>query len=76
MEVVQARVAAPSKGAPVRAAGLHRAWEAPGFLKKKSRTQYKEIWPASTAPLSKLPLASYKLLYISYHIASSCAPRL
>jgi hypothetical protein len=32
-EAVQAGVAAPSKrGAPVRAAGLHRAWEAPGGL--------------------------------------------
>jgi hypothetical protein len=38
-------------------------------------TQHKEIWPASTAPLSRLPLASYKQLYSSYHTASSCAPR-
>jgi hypothetical protein len=29
-EIVYARVAAPSKGDPVRAAGLHRAWDAPG----------------------------------------------
>jgi hypothetical protein len=39
-------------------------------LKKRS------TWPASTTPLSRLPLVSYKLLYSSYHIASSCAPRL
>jgi hypothetical protein len=43
----------------------------------QSTRQYKEIWPASTAPapLSRLPLVSYKQLYISYHTASSCAPR-
>jgi hypothetical protein len=34
------------------------------------------LHPASTAPLSKLPLVSYKQLYNSYHTASSCAPRL
>jgi hypothetical protein len=28
-------------------------------------TQYKEIWPASTAPLSRLSLVSYKKLYNS-----------
>jgi hypothetical protein len=34
------------------------------------------LCPASTAPLSRLPLVSYKLLHSSYHIASSCVPRL
>jgi hypothetical protein len=33
------------------------------------------IWPASTAPLSRLPFVSYKKLYSNYHTASSCAPR-
>jgi hypothetical protein len=38
-------------------------------------TQYKEIWPASTAPLSRPSRVSYKELHSSYHTASSCAPR-
>jgi hypothetical protein len=42
---------------------------------KHGCTQYKGIWPASTAPLSRPALVSYKLLYNNYNTASSCAPR-
>jgi hypothetical protein len=37
----------------------------------------KEIWPASTAaPLSRPSLVSYKLLYNSHYIASSCTAKI
>jgi hypothetical protein len=64
---------APQMDAPVQYTALA---EIPATNPPCGCTQHKEIWPASTAPLSRLSLVSYKLLYSSYHTASSCAPRL
>jgi hypothetical protein len=56
--------------------GLFRQRQKAPVRRRRFISKDQKIWPASTAPLSRLPLVSYKLLYNSYHTASSCAPRL